>query len=140
MLNIPGISSRTAIAETWARVARSISGSDDFAQAAFETVLCILLTAPAAVSWMDVLDTATTALAGYGWEQSIRRSSRRELVTASSVGHATGLGMGRLRLFGAVHRDGKAGERTVTLTDGGRALALTYIRERATTPRHASTT
>ena len=140
MLNIPGISSRIAIAETWARVARSIAGSGDFAQAAFETVLCILFTASGAVSWVDVLDTATTALAGYGWEQSIRGSSRRELVTATSVEHATGLGMGRLRLFGAVHRDGKSGERTVTLTDGGRALALTYIRERATTPRHASTT
>lgn len=140
MLNIPGISSRMNVGETWARVARSIAGSDDFAQAAFETVLCILLTATAGVPWVDVLDTATTVLAGYGWEQSIRGSAARELVTRRSVEHATGTGMGRLRLLDAVHTEGKPGERTVTLTEGGRALALTYIRERAAGPRHATTT
>ena len=140
MLNVPGISSRMNVDDTWARVARSIAGSDDFAQAAFETVMCILLTATGDASWVDVLDTATTALAGYGWEQSVRGSSGRELVTGRSVEHATGIGIGRLRLLGGVRRDGNPGERTVTLTDGGRALALTYIRERAAGPRHATTT
>ena len=136
MLNIPGISSRANINDTWARVARSVAGSDDFAQTAFETVAGLLLADTQPVRWRDAIDTATDALSEYGWQQSTTGTPSREMVTARAVERAVAVGFGRLRLFGTAQFIDEAGHRQIILTDDGRTLLHTFVRERAAGPRH----